>query len=357
MPSISSGLTYEQLYDRVLGALIGAALGDAMGAATEQHTMDEILTEHGGLLRELVAPGADTYSEYDKPGLITDDVSQMFLLAEQIIKNQGSLTISGWTDALVNWSQTSFQARGMGPTTRPFLAALAKGESTDHIATVGNSTRKVWNFGTTNGASMRVAPAGLVHPGDIEEAVRLAWISCYPTHTTQIAAAGAGAIAAGIAHALTPQADTFSVAQACLEGARLGEAIGTKEGRVAPGPSVEWRIETAINEGLKGTSLEDSIRRIGRSVGSSVLIYESAAAAIGLFVTAKGMPLESVIGGTNIGTDTDSTAAMAGALAGALRGVEAIPTAMRQTLEEANDEDIPVLAEGLTAIGWARLSK
>ena len=90
----------------------------------------------------------------------------------------------------------------MGPTTRPLLEAIAAGEDTHTIGRVGTSTRKLTSFGATNGAAMRIAPAGLVYPGDPEGAVRLAWVTARPTHDTQIAAAGAGAIAAGVAQAL-----------------------------------------------------------------------------------------------------------------------------------------------------------
>ena len=194
-----------------------------------------------------------------------------------------------------------------------------------------------------------------MHPGDLEAAVELAWTSCLPTHDTQIAGAGAGAIAAGVSEALMPGASVFSVVDACLQGARLGEKIGRERGRISPMPSVVGRIETAVNEAIRATSLEDAIRRIGQTVGSSVLITESTAAAVGLFVAAKGDPLNSVVGGTNIGNDTDSTAAMAGQLAGALKGIKAVPADLVQILTEANEEDVPAMAESLTRIAWARL--
>ncbi|HBY97546.1 MAG TPA: ADP-ribosylglycohydrolase, partial [Chloroflexi bacterium] len=193
---MSTSLSREWLYDHVLGSLVSAALGDAMGATTEQHAIDEILAAHGGLLRELQAPAIDTFSEGNRPGQVTDDCSQMFALAEALITTDGELDEHAWVATLLHWAETSPMARMMGPTTRPLLQALACGESTAHVGTVGRSTRKLTSMGTTNGAAMRVAPAGLVHPGDIEGAVRLAWVTSRPTHDTQIAAAGAGAVAA-----------------------------------------------------------------------------------------------------------------------------------------------------------------
>lgn len=343
-----------RLYDRVLGSLAAAAVGDAMGAATEQHAIPEILQEHGGMLRELLAPGSDTFSGGNLPGQITDDTSQMFALAELLVDSNGELTEDAWIQKLLHWSRTSPMARMMGPTTRPLLEAIAAGADTTPIGRVGTSTRKQTSFGATNGAAMRIAPAGLVNPGDMEGAVRLAWLTSRPTHDTQIAASGAGAIAAGVAHALEVDADVYSVAQACLWGARFGAELGGREGRFIAGPSVERRIEIAIDEAVRARDLEDAIRGIEASVGNSVMTVESVPAAVGVFVAAGGDPLESVVGGTNIGNDSDTIAAMAGSLAGALRGIAAVPEDMFATVKSVNSEDIEGLAAGLTEIAWRR---
>ena len=348
-------MSRERLENQILGSLLGAALGDAMGAATEQWKIDDVIETHGGLLDKLIPPPIDTFSHDERAGLVTDDCSQMFALIEVLIATDGHLTDQAWIERLIHWSIYSPMRRQQGPTTRPLLEALAKGESTDHIGTVGESTRKLASMGTTNGASMRVAPAGLIHPGDIESAVQTAWVSARPTHTTHTAAAGAGGIAAGCAEALMPGADVFSVVSAVLEGARLGEAIGRKEGRTPPGPSITRRVEMAVEEALRASSFEEALRNIEDSVGNSVMMVESMPAAVGIFVAAKGEPHGCAVGGTNIGNDTDTIAAMAGAMAGALKGPEAIPAEMRATLHDANEEDIPALAEGLTKIAWRNL--
>jgi ADP-ribosylglycohydrolase len=201
---------------------------------------------------------------------------------------------------------------------------------------------------------MRIAPAGLVNPGDLEGAVQLAWITSRSTHDTQIAASGAGAIAAGVAEALTVGADVYSVTQACLWGARRGEEIGAAEGRVVAGPSVTRRIEIAIEEALRARDLEDALRRIEASVGNSVMTVESVPAAVGIFVAVGGDPLETAVGGTNIGNDSDTIAAMAASLSGALRGIAAVPADLVATVKSVNSEDIDGLAAGLTEIAWER---
>lgn len=355
MSDLSPSFNRQRLYNHILGGLLGAALGDALGAATEQHQIDEIIGEHGGLLRELVKPPIDTFSHSEIAGLVTDDCSQMFTLTQALIDTGGQLDDETWLKAMLHWSQHSPMRKQMGPTTRPLLEAMAAGESTDHIGVVGKSTRKLTSMGATNGASMRVAPAGLIHPGDVAGAVYTAWISARLTHDTQIAASGAGAIAAGVAEALLPTADVFSVVTAALEGARLGDQVGRREGRTIPGPSVRRRIELAVEEALRATTFEEALRNIETTVGNSVMMVESAPAAVGIFVAAKGDPLDCAVGGTNIGNDTDTIAAMAGAMGGALRGYNALPGEMIDTIQEVNEEDIPMLAEGLTEIAWRNL--
>jgi ADP-ribosylglycohydrolase len=349
--------TRERLQDHIFGSLATAALGDALGAATEQHTTDEIVAKFGGLLRELHAPSDETFSSGNLPGQITDDVSQMLALAQALIDSGAELSAEAWVRALIHWADTSPAARMMGPTTKPLLEALAAGKDTSDIGRSPYSTRKLTSFGATNGAAMRVAPAGLVCPGDIEAAVRLSWTSSRPTHATQIAAAGAGALAAGIAQALLPGADVFSVVRACMDGARLGEELGAREGRRVPGPCILRRIEIAVDDALRAASLHEALTRIEASVGNSVMMVETVPAAVGIFVAAGGDPFEAVVGGANIGNDTDTIAAIAGALAGALRGASALPPPMLQTVISANSEDIVGIAAGLTGVAWRRLSK
>ncbi len=86
------------------------------------------------------------------------------------------------------------------------------------------------------------------------------------------------------------------------------------------------------------------------------MTVESVPAAVGIFVAAKGDPLETIVGGTNIGNDTDTVAAMAGSLAGALRGIDAVPQSMYETLKAVNSEDIEAIARGLTDLAWRRVT-
>jgi ADP-ribosylglycohydrolase len=238
----------------------------------------------------------------------------------------------------------------MGPSSKPILEALAKGEDPSLIGVVGASRRINARTGSSNGGAMRVAPAGLVHPGDLEGACQTAATSCFPTHLTQIGMAGACAIAAGVSEALVEGADVFSVARACAQGARRGEQLGAQAGRVVPGPSVAKRIEWAVSLALSAQSLEECIAQLEAYIGNSVMTVETVPTAIGFFVFAGGDVLESVAGGVNVGNDTDTIAAISGALAGALKGIDAVPAGLYATVRRANPVDMEAIARSLTTV-------
>jgi ADP-ribosylglycohydrolase len=350
----------SRLYDHILGSLAVAGMGDALGAATEQWSTREIYEQYGGPLRTFRKPPPDTFSgaEGNELGQITDDTSQMYYLAETLIQTDGNLTTAAWVKCLLRWADQSPHVGNMGPTTRLVVEALRTGGDPYEVGVVGTSSRQMAKMGATNGSSMRVAPAGLVNPGNIEGACQDALTTCLPSHNTQIAISAACAIAAGVAQALTEGADVFSVVQACLAGARRGEELAAEKGRLAPGPSTLKRTELAITLALKATSLEEALASIEAYIGNSVDAAESIPAAIGLFVFAGGDPLEAIVGGTNIGNDTDTIAAIAGALAGALRGISAIPQDLYETFKAANqnEADVETLAQGLTTIAQRRIS-
>ncbi len=350
----------QRLYDHILGSLAVAGMGDGMGAATEQWCTREIYAQYGGPVRIFYTPPPDTFSGAagNKLGQITDDTSQMYYLAQTLIDTDGNLTYDAWVDCLLRWAEESPHRANMGPTTRLVVEALQKGEDPYKVGVIGDTSRQTCKMGSTNGAAMRVAPAGLINPGNIEGACQDALTTCLPSHNTQIGIASACAIAAGVAHALTPGADVFSVTQACLAGARRGEELAVEKGRWTAGPSITARIELAVSLALKAKTLEEAMESIEAYIGNSVDAAESVPAAVGLFVYTQGDPLETIVAGTNIGNDTDTIAAIAGSLAGALKGIGAISPELYATFKMANQHefDVEALAQGLTHIAYRRVA-
>jgi ADP-ribosylglycohydrolase len=204
--------------------------------------------------------------------------------------------------------------------------------------------------GASNGAAMKIAPAGLVHPADPDAAIEDAVTASLPSHCTQTAIAAACAIAAGVAEGMAHNADVFSVVRATLYGARKGESIGMQRARTVPLPSVSRRIELAVSLALKAEDGDAANRSLAHIIGTGLPAYESIPTAVGIFVAAGGDPEKSVLAGANVGYDTDTIASMAGALAGALNGFDAVPRGLYQEVTRVNDLDLESLARGLERI-------
>ena len=348
------------LHDRILASLSLAGMGDALGAPTEQWTIDEIATRYGGLVMSFEEPTEDTFAGANagKGAEVTDDASQMYYLARAIVAADGNLGPEGWVACLLDWVHTSPKAAFMGPSTAGIVKALQEGGDTSRVGVIGRSRRKMTSVGTTNGAAMRVAPAGLVHPGDIEAACAQALVTCLPSHDTEVAISAACSVTAAVSKALV-SARLDDVVDAALLGARIGERLARAHARSVAGPSYLARLQMAIGIGTEAKDDHAFMRQIERLVGNSVLAAESVPAAIGVVVYAKGDPMRTIALSASMGNDTDSIATMAGAIVGAWVGIAALPQQLLAEFRKANDADfdLDALASGLTDVAWRNLQR
>ena len=197
---------------------------------------------------------------------------------------------------------------------------------------------------TSNGAAMRVVAVGLIHPGDLDEAVK-------PSHGTQYVFAGVAAIACGIAEALKEEADVISVVKVCIYGAKKGYEIGINEARIAAGTDLLPKIVKSIDIAFSTSEMAGTLHQLDLYVGNDGSIQNSVAAAIGIFLATKGNPKETVIYGANLGGDTDTIACIAGMLSGALSGLSSIDKQWKEVFTSANPSiDFSVIGEELYRI-------
>lgn len=343
----------EKLYNKVLGCLMGGAIGDAMGAPTEGLSKAEIQEIYGHRISGYVDGKDNKYSYGNFIGEITDDASQMYEMAKAVADCNGDLTVEAAAQALVRWSESypKYYPRNAGATTSKVIAELKAGKDPIELGKIGQYVGR----GTTNGAAMRVAAAGLTAPGDWDKAVENAAIMCSPSHGTQHAFSGACAIACGISEALTDGATTVSVVKACVYGARKGEELGNVRGRRAEGIRVSNNLGTAMREALLAESLEDAEDRLDAWVGADGSIQASTAVAVGLFLATDGNVEQTILGCANIGGDSDTNACIAGSLVGALRGADAFPKDWVAQMKHANPTlDLEQVALRLTQICESR---
>ncbi|HEU0114663.1 MAG TPA: ADP-ribosylglycohydrolase family protein [Thermomicrobiales bacterium] len=326
------------LYDRVLGSLTWACIGDALGAPTEQRSIAEIRAKWGGRVERFEAPPADSpFAHGRRPGQITDDASQMLSLVDAYSEHGPDLTPRDVADALLRWAANDeYFPRFAGPSTRAGVARLRAGELPEEAGRIGRLTSE----GTSNGAAMRVAPAGLAHPGDPVGAARAALVTCLPSHATNLAVAGAACVAAAVAAALAPGAGVIDVIRAARWGAAEGERLGRAHGREVAGPSVAKRLDLALELAATAASLDDAVAAIAGTVGTGLHISEAVPAALGIVLAAGGDPWLAVVGGANAGDDTDTIACIAGGVAGALAGFGSVPADLYRRVTDANDLDL-----------------
>jgi ADP-ribosylglycohydrolase len=337
------------MFDKILGCLIAAGVGDAMGAPSEGMCKSEIVEAYGGRIEGFVDGKDNEYSYGNHIGEITDDASQMYEMAKAVADCGGHLTVEAAAAALVTWSESypKYYPRNAGLTTSKVINALRGGGNPYELGKLG----KMVGRGTTNGAAMRVAAAGLCKPGDYELAIENAVNMCRPSHATQHAFSGACAIACGISEALISTATTVSIVKACVYGARRGEEIGLKTARKASGIRVINNIGSAIQAALLSADMVDAEDSIDAVTGSDGSIQSSVAAVLGLFLAADGDIRKTILSCANLGGDSDTNACIAGMLCGAFKGCGTIPEDWIGQFKEANPMiDFESVAARLCAI-------
>ena len=321
------------LQEKILGGFRGAAVGDAMGAPTEMMTTQQIKDHFGGLVRDFKTPPENTFARGRQPGQITDDFSLAYYLALAIIDNGGKINDEVAKEGLLKWADNDeYFIPFAGPTTRASILELQGINTEKNTDEIENHNAKA-----TNGSAMKIFPVGLLNPGDLDKTVEDTVTVVLPTHGNHLSISGACAVACAVSKAMEKDSNIYSIVQAGLYGARLGEKKGMEKARIVAGPSVERRIEMAVELGLKAKNMEDAMRDISDCIGSSIHISEAVPAAFGLFVAAQGDTMESIVAGVNVGNDTDTVATMAGAMAGTLNGYKSLPESFLEEINKKNN--------------------
>ncbi len=338
-------------YDKVLGGLAGAMIGDAMGAATEVMTRAEISDRFGGWVTDFLPPPSDRpYSGGRSAAQITDDSSQMVCLMDAIVRHAGNITPDVGADALIDWSKDEeLFRRFAGPTTRRAISKLRA----DVPPLLAGRAFEGPLGGVSNGAVMKIAPAGWLNPGNLQQAAYDAMTITTATHGTRIAYSAAAAVACATARACQADATVYDVVDACYEGIQIARAQMDRTVADRPAPSLERRIDLAISVALSAHSVEGAVERLGDLIGNGLHVCETVPCAIGLLVAAKGDPMAAIIGAVNMGDDSDTLACVVGSITGTL-APNRIPMNTRQQIEQANAVDLKAIVRPFTLLALER---
>lgn len=324
-------------YDRALGALTGLALGDALGMPTQSMSRAQVEADHG-TITGLVDAGPHQRIAAGMPaGSVTDDTEQALLLAALLVEGGGTVDAEALARALLAWER-DMAARGsldlLGPSTKRAVERIAGGEP---VSEAGRD-------GVTNGAAMRIAPVGVAVPAEpLDGLVDAVVAASAVTHATSLGLGAAGAVAAAV-----------SVGVA---GGTLGEALElapvaadrtAARGRWVAGGHVGARIAWATAH-LPSLPRERWASELDAVVGTSVAAQESVVAAFAI-AAAEPDPWAALCLAASVGGDTDTIAAILGAVLGAVHGAAVWPADAVRLVSEVNDLDLPGVARDLVAL-------
>jgi ADP-ribosylglycohydrolase len=324
--------------DRARGALYGLAIGDALGMPTQLMSHEEVAACFGVLDGFREAPTDHPIAAGLPAGSITDDTEQALLLADALLVGGGHLESEDFARRLVVWAERA-RERGsldlLGPSSSAAVAAAVAGAPLDEAG----------RFGATNGAAMRITPVGLMmSTDDLDALVDLVVEASRVTHNTGVAIAGAAAVAAAVSGGI----GGASVRQATTLGIRAAE-LGQRRGDWIAGAVVARRIAWAV--GLMDPDDHDgSVRDIVELIGTSLATQESVPAAFAVLALHPDDPWQACLTAASLGGDSDTIAAMAGAIAGACHGMDGWPPDAVRTVLETNNLDLDLIAEKLLAL-------
>jgi poly(ADP-ribose) glycohydrolase ARH3 len=289
-------MTDSLLQDRFRGCLLGLAIGDALGAKFEAQSAEAVRARFPTVEALIAYPEEEIW--------YTDDTQMAIGVAEALIA-RGEIVEEALCQA---FAANYVPSRGYGRGARAVLEAMEAGR--DHRR-VAEQYFPGGSYG--NGAAMRVAPVGLLYRDDRRRLAEQARLSALPTHIHPLGIEGAKLLA--LAVALASQLPRFEPA------AFFGDLLPACE-------SAEYR--SRIEEASRVRSPEELA-----VLGNRIVALHSVPTAIASFALTPES-FEATVGNVILlGGDTDTLAAMAGAVSGAYVGAGRLPQRLVGLLESS----------------------
>lgn len=325
----------SDMFEKIYGCLVGVAAGDAMGMPSSMMSPETIRNTFKNYIEDfLPAPAGHAIHDKMQAGEITDDTQQTLVIADSIISKQ-CIDPEDIARRLILWAKSvnAFNADVLGPSSLRSLLAIKSGRSIYESGTVGD----------TNGAAMRISPVGIYTQGDLEKTVEAVRLACLPTHNTNIAIAGASAIAIAIGAAIRGEKNVDTIIDLALQAVNLG----MQKGNIWFGASISERTRFALSIIEDKSDKEDVMRTLYEVIGAGVAMTETVPLCLAVLKISEGDPVESIKIATNLGGDCDTTASIVGAMSGAISGVKSFPQTWIDRLEKVNDLNLEQYASRL----------
>jgi ADP-ribosylglycohydrolase len=339
---MSSGLP-RTIADRLIGCLLGQAVGDALGFVVEAES-PEVAAAY---VRDLAA---DRTGERGRAGFCLGQYSDDTQLARELLLavRDASCWDPGAFARRIAGLVTAGQIVGAGPGTHAAAGRLAAGMAWSQAGTPAPYDG--------NGSAMRAAPIGVLFGDQPVLMLRVAREQSLITHGDARCSAGSVAVAGAACLAASGgpvEASEFLGRLASwveAEDRRFADAVRALGGWVRLPPD-----DAAVC--LHQSGLDAAFAGRGRGISASVV--PSVVWSLYAFLRTPDDYWATICTAIRIGGDTDTMAAMAGAISGARLGLAALPHAL---LERVNDRgewkasELAALARECASLagGWPR---
>lgn len=289
----------------VPAVLLGCAIGDALGMPFEMRG-NKIHPELKGWDGELRAG-----KHHELPaGHYTDDTEMSIALANSLVAN-GKWDREATAANYLAWSQDT--PHGMGGTVRAAMRHLkewAGEEGADGRMFSGQHAKNQSAEEVGSGTVMRCAPIGVFFAGETDMIRVVCKSDAYITHAHPEAYAASLAVASLIAGIILEKGDrgnslTFMYEQLCV---------------VDPDSLTRKALPAATGHQYLP---EDFVTRVGGRFGNAWQIATSAISCAYRYWSNFEKGVQEAV---RLGGDTDTRAAVTGAILGAVHGIEGMPT-------------------------------
>jgi len=286
-----------------IATLVGCAIGDALGNAFEMKLANYApLQEWDGMFKE----GGTFW--WGQPGQYTDDTLMSIALATSLIEHQG-FNPEDVGQKYLGWMESG-NTRGIGGTTAAALTNLKLGATYLTSGLTHNDGKPA----AGNGTAMRASPIGLWYRNDIAKLLEVAVTDAGITHNSLEPKMGSAAVALGTAFLANGTHDPMSV---LLEVTDIITDSVVKE-----------KLNLAISHLKDETDVMTALAEIG----TRGYVPETVGAAFYCLAATDNFK-DAVVLAVKAGGDTDTTAAIVGAMAGSFYGLDQIPSEYKDNVE------------------------
>jgi len=327
----------SQLYRKIYGCLAGGAVGDALGKPFEGMHYKDVEKKYGKVTGFI--DGVHT-------GDVTDDTRMEHLLIKATIAKKGRVTADDLADV---WLKAPLNPEDFWLDTRAAFIKIRQGVP----------PRLAWEGNVVTGSGlMFMSPVGILNAGNPVQAVldarEIASIQQPP-----LGADCAGVVAAAVAEAMKADATVDSVVKSVL--------IVSEKMSLYPEYGVRFRTETvgeAVEKAVSVARGYGDVFEVREALYNECLGYhaidpvEVLALTFAMILVSNGDVEKALIGGANLGRDSDTISRLCGSICGALAGIEAVPRGLVERVEKAcitegkatpyMDKPLSMVAEELT---------